>query len=102
MRLIDADELRKKLDKLYPVFYGNLFDGMPTIDAVQVVRCKECKHRPQTFTYFSVISEIEKERVCGADNDEDRVCPFLCEDNYYSQIPEDNFFCSYGERKEEQ
>lgn len=48
MRLIDADAIRlkkgffEKVDNV-PKFYEWL-DEQPTVDAVRVVRCKECKH----------------------------------------------------------
>lgn len=62
-RYIDADELGKKLDEIYAEVEGVDFgqaegyvyfqqgvvdaqyavDDMPTIDAVPVIRCKECK-----------------------------------------------------------
>ena len=72
MRLIDAD----KLDWWYkgrPI--RRVIDEAPTIDAVPVVRCKDCKHR--------------KEKTCFH--------PFAgmwvgCELN-------GDDFCSYGERK---
>lgn len=50
MRLIDADAVMDKacenlragdvLDRIPPSF----IDNAPTVDAVQVVRCKDCKH----------------------------------------------------------
>ena len=45
MRLIDADALKKDLTR----FYGNevtakeLIDEQPTVDAVPVVRCEDCR-----------------------------------------------------------
>ncbi len=62
MRLVDADELKqaeKRISNLpWGDWHGNkveftwtsqgvqrLIDKSPTIDAVEVVRCKECKHR---------------------------------------------------------
>lgn len=51
MRLIDADALieRMKKDPLYPLVerYGvtGVIEAAPTVDAVPVVRCKDCKHR---------------------------------------------------------
>lgn len=63
--------------------------NQPSIDAVQVVRCKDCIHRP-TGT--------------GANHDlefPDYVCPCQCEDYYYSWMPKDEWFCKDGERKEE-
>ena len=50
-RLIDADEIRKYIIGIDP--YNREFVGrvkyalqlVPTVDAVEVVRCKECRHR---------------------------------------------------------
>ena len=48
----------------------------PTVDAVEVVRCKDCKHYHDFETHFDC------NHICGMD---------------YVQP---NDFCSYGERKE--
>lgn len=59
------------------------------IDAVPVIRCKDCKHRPSGT---------------GANHDlefPDVVCPCQCEDFWYSWMPKDDWFCADGERKEE-
>lgn len=55
MKLIDADELEKRMLGYYELArsgdwelreeIGDFFDNTPTIDAVPVVRCKNCKHR---------------------------------------------------------
>lgn len=80
MRLIDADAYLKKLraDPLYYLVerYGvdGTIEAMPTIDAVEVVRCKDCKHFDGSYSY----------PIC---------CRF--EDNVK---PDD--YCSYGEKKE--
>ena len=54
----------------------------------EVVRCKDCKHRPDGT---------------GANHDlefpDDR-CPCQCEDYWYSWKPDDNWFCGNGERRE--
>ena len=44
-RLIDADALLEKM-KRTSRYFDVLFDvkEMPTVDAVEVVRCRECKH----------------------------------------------------------
>ena len=63
--------------------------NQPTIDAEPVVRCKDCKHRP---------------KGTGANHDlefPDCRCPCQCEDDYYSWMPKDDWFCKDGERKEE-
>ena len=51
---------------------------LPTVDAVEVVRCKDCKH-------------YNKDDLCCGMNSKDRSTWF----NWY----EDDF-CSYGERKD--
>ena len=73
MRLINADELPVKTDwhKQY-VLYTAIEDA-PTIDAVPVVRCKDCKNYGDE--YF---------------------CPLLSLADY----TDPNDFCSYGERKD--
>ena len=46
MRLIDADVLNLLLGISDRDIYAKyMLDKMPTIDAVPVVRCKDCKHR---------------------------------------------------------
>ena len=64
-------------------------EGCPeTVDAVQVIRCKDCKHRPS-----------------GTNRDDlefpDDKCPCKCEDYWYSWKPLDNWFCGNGERKDD-
>ena len=55
MRLIDADVLKQHIDKLPALpdgnFAGNhsalkaLINMQPTVDAVPVVRCRDCEHK---------------------------------------------------------
>ena len=97
MRLIDADRLNKLIyaeeDNItgsgmsYDEICGyndgidiawNKIDQAPTIDAVPVVRCKDCIRR--------------------YDTDECPMC-FLIEGKYYEYTNE-NGFCDRGERKE--
>ena len=66
---------------------------VPAADVVEVVRCKDCKHRPYSTepgkTYGLTI-----EAPTG-------MCPCYNEDDgWYSWIPDNEFFCFYGERKE--
>lgn len=78
MRLIDADALQKEYQKER----GKrllLIDVAPTIDAVEVIRCKDCK--------FGV---YEKGR--GIYHIRCEILEFLFQDDDY---------CSYGERKED-
>lgn len=87
----NTDELDiSNYDVKIAVIRQNILD-MPTVD---IVPCKECKHRPV------------KEDPNGEDygfnlvgpNEEDDVCPCLVGDGWYSWMPEDNFHCGRGER----
>lgn len=89
MRLIDADALKEKSPSVFIeascrgcpavrgfVGLGNLINAAPTVDAVEVVRCGECKHgNPDIFL------------------DEHTACPLM-----HNVMP-NNGFCCYGERK---
>ncbi len=86
MRLIDADELVRNIDELSKGagFYRPIYEGFSkaircqtTIDAVPVVRCKECM------------------RGCKSKLDKDAVwCSWFVVEN------RPDGFCSYGERKD--
>lgn len=76
MRMIDADKLNLLLGISDRDIYAKyMLDRMPTIDAVSVVRCRECKHHHDCGTHFC--------DALGMD------CP-----------DDSEFFCSYGKRKE--
>ena len=92
MRLIDADELMelyslgeeleectKLLSVPIAVIRQNIKD-IPTIDAVPVVRCSECKHQEDCFSQIGFWSRDH-----------------ILEQNNYEYHKLD--FCSYGERK---
>ena len=83
MRLIDADELKKKI-----LLYGKpyifplsekIIDNAPTIEAEPIVRCKDCKwHKGNECTYEYYYDEY---------------------DSTGNLIPMyDDDFCSFGER----
>ena len=63
-------------------------------DVEPVVHCKDCKHKPHT-------KEPDGDGY-GFDitADGDFTCPFLCDDGYYNRMPSDDFYCSYGKRKD--
>lgn len=90
MRLIDADEIRKKAVvhtrgdygysadvRKWAVLVGDI-DDAPTIDAIPVVRCGECERRNKSADLTDTI-----------------YCPWL-----KLQMRKTDF-CSYGERKED-
>ena len=83
--LIDANALVSCIDECsqesrFRLYYGyakSFIDDAPTIDAVPVIRCRECKHcDPENY---------------HCDHPMSTAAPL-------SRKPED--FCSYGERKE--
>ena len=69
MRLIDADALKAEFER-YGVYA--VIDCAPTVDAVEVVRCKDCKYSRTNGKLYE--------------------CPF------FDEIRGDEF-CSSGERK---
>lgn len=82
-RLIDADALSEKLcETTIFIKDGEVFQRMindaPTVDAVEVVRCKDCKY--------------------GEERIEDYRCWMLDEDWDIRFSP--MHFCSYGRRRE--
>ena len=86
-RLIDANALISYMDECskesrFRVYYGyaeNFINASPTVDAVEVVRCRECK-------FGSWDSETDDAMVCVRTND-----------GFWRS---GNDFCSRGERKE--
>ena len=94
-RYIDADKVPYITPLRQIMAYKDDIDKMPTIDAVEVVRCKDCKHRP--------IKEDADGENYGFNliepNDGDRLCPCLVSDGWYSWMPKDDFYCGFGERE---
>ena len=82
MRPIDADELLLHKRKMSGADFGGEFwdeavlasdiENAPAIDAVKVIRCKDCKH--YDGKWFCKISGVPSKKPCD--------------------------FCSYGERKD--
>ena len=96
MRLIDADWVLEHIkpyelsDEDWSVTGGtairlihNAIDGSPTIDAVPVVRCRDCKH-------LNVVNRKELYAHCPKTNTV--FLPF--------ELDTREHFCSLGERKE--
>ena len=64
-------------------------------DIVEVVRCKDCKHRPKEPNWKTYESGFDIEFP------EDSKCPCQCSgDEYYSWYPEDDWFCANGIAKD--
>lgn len=97
MRLIDAEALLEELNNLEPLcankfvkqglddglhyYMPKILETQPTIDAVPVVRCKDCKHWGGVV--FGNVCRRWSAPLAGMRND---------------TKPDD--FCSYGERKD--
>ena len=64
---------------------------VPAVDAVPVVRCRDCKHRPTE----------NRNRNGFAIEFPDEKCPCQCEDGWYNWYPDDDWFCADGERRNE-
>lgn len=69
MRYIDADNLQRVYKEIHGGKRSLLIDTEPTVDVVEVVRCKDCTHR-------------KKNKFCL----------------HNMRYEDDNGFCSYGER----
>ena len=97
MRLIDANALISHMDECskesrFRVYYGyakSFIDDATTIDAVPVIRCRECKHHrdknEQEQQYL-----VEDVLICTS--------PDATDDCWNAVWPD--HFCSYGKRKE--
>ena len=92
-RLIDADEVdyeniscsQSQLHWLH-----RIIEMQPTVDAVEVVRCRECKH----FRHYGKTSLFINGKNIKAGWCQRRISY----DEEYRMTADD--FCSYGERKE--
>ena len=95
-RLIDADvaieNIEEWLDSVGTAMIGKglsytgelmgCIEDAPTVDAVHVVRCRECKN-------YVIVDEFEGGKR------------YMCLVNHFSYLDNDgdNQFCSYGERR---
>ena len=102
-RYTNTDVLKQQVESPYTEYpimiqirkaLKDFIDEAPSID---IVFCKECKHRPIKEDAdgvdwgFNIIAPEGSNR-----------CPCLVDDGWYSWMPKDNFFCGYGEREDEQ
>lgn len=90
MRLIDADKLERQEywgnERCFDYVDAEDIDNAPTVDAVPVVRCEDCKHYrnyPNGLCYLHTEPKSNARGYSG-----EAVCV----------EPDD--FCSYGERKD--
>lgn len=76
MRLIDLDELLKRLEHGYHPTLKAIISSQPTIDAVPVVRCRDCGYRNKEYS--------------------ETFCEVL------GRLTNDNFYCKYGAKKDKE
>ena len=97
-RWIDAEWLMNffvDIPNNFTLTIGNLRATVNEAPSIDVVFCKECKHRP-------IKEDADGEDYgfnISAPNGDER-CPCLVEDGWYSWMPKDNFYCGFGEHKE--
>ena len=93
-RLIDANALIKEAnaDGAYGYVDAKQIADAPTVDAVEVVRCRECKHWGDEDGKLQSSDGVLFAR-CKIHN-------YLLDGRHTGWCPTENDFCSYGERKE--
>lgn len=74
-------------------FVTEMLEHLPSAQP-EIIRCKDCKHRPIKGDWNIVYAPDDSN---GRDDD---TCPCLCDDCCFNWMPEDDFFCKRGERKE--
>ena len=101
-RYTNVDALKQQVESPYteyPIMIQirkALKDFIDEAPSINIVFCKECKHRPVKEDAdgvdwgFNIIASEGSNR-----------CPCLVDDGWYSWMPKDNFFCGYGEREGE-
>ena len=92
-RLIDADNLTQRfyylvdalsIESVHIDSIVQYIDNMPTVDAVEVVRCDQCRH-------FDAIN-----------NDDHGWCKLISDLPNGVSVRYDDDYCSYGERRVEE
>ena len=97
MRLIDADEaiinFGFEWDDIPPTReeFVRFLKKQPTVDAVEVVRCRECKYWGDEAGKLQHSDGVLFAR-CKVHN-------YLIDGRHTGWCPTENDFCSYGERK---
>ena len=87
---IKKDDAKELCFKLAFNRYENIIDGLnsiPSVDVVEVIRCKDCKNYEHIVTAIDNKGNVTKE------------CDFC---NHWKRIINVDDFCSYGKRKAEE
>lgn len=97
---LEDDEATKTLDKFGVQFIERVINHYVQITeknlghAEDIVRCKDCVHKPYVVDVFHAsygdVPVLESDK-----------CPCVNKDDYfYSHMPDDDWFCGNGERRE--
>lgn len=82
--IIQAPEMEVvKIEKSNMTCFGN--------PVIELVTCKECKHRP-----IDPYNEYCGHNILFPDC----VCPCQCVDPFFNYMPDDEWYCGSGEKKE--
>jgi len=68
---------------------------------VVVVRCRDCIHRPVEVRPYWY---LPPKKEWGGKLYDDLTCPYvdtMSEDHEYTDMPEDEWFCSHGEKRKD-
>ena len=91
------NEARNKGEKVTTIFVSTLSNAMMLLkDQPQIIRCKDCKHRPELKLYSD-----RHGNYTAVEFPDGSKCPCQCEDFFYSWYPKDDWFCANGERRSE-
>ena len=92
-RLIDYYYLAEKIEcPGEPLVYWDDIEATPTVDAVEVLRCRDCKYWGD--------EDGKLQRSDGVLFARCKVHNYLIDGRHTGWCPTENDFCSYGERKE--
>ena len=100
-RLIDSDEARRRIIAFATGLHSEVLQvdnvmmlliQIPAVDAVEVLRCRDCKHWGDEDGKLQDSDGVLFAR-CKVHN-------YLIDGRHTGWCPTENDFCSYGERKE--
>ena len=84
MRAIDADRLKKSFEANTPIAFQDCVPGIhaiidlePTVEAVPVIRCKDCKYLPLTPRLYADDDPVEFYILCGNLGDDGYISQFF-------------------------
>lgn len=70
---------------------------------VSIITCKDCKHRPyKNKDGYTMPPRVQVGVYAWGEPeyDDDETCPYVCEDRWYSRIPNDEQYCDRAEPKD--